>query len=104
MYLQRTNECTNGQLGIFEGSDAAWENADYHITLEGKQSKAKQTAHFTSSPECLPSHILLLTHILAAALTPTCMSHHPFCSPPSYLQVLHPSSIYLDVSLLSPLS
>ena len=24
------------QLGIFEGSDAAWENADYHITLEGE--------------------------------------------------------------------
>jgi hypothetical protein len=30
--------CTyNEQLGLFEGSDAAWENADYHITLEGEQ-------------------------------------------------------------------
>ena len=25
------------KLGIFEGSDAAWENADYYITWEGKR-------------------------------------------------------------------
>ena len=36
----------NQQLGLFEGSDAAWENADYHITLEALRKEFEIESRF----------------------------------------------------------
>ena len=36
----------SSQLGLFEGSDAAWENADYHSTLEALRKEFEIESRF----------------------------------------------------------
>lgn len=85
--LTNTYRTYNEQLGLFEGSDAAWENADYHITLEGERcfdyslifpySCSHSHSHYHSffySCICSLSNFLIYIIILSSFYSSCCPS------------------------------